>query len=176
MQYLMIDGKGDPNTALEYQQAIETLYGMAYTLKFMLKLGPEQIDAVVMPLEGLWWVPEMSEFSMSDKDAWLWTAMIMQPEFVTREHFARAREQLREKKNPAALEKVRLEIYEEGLAGQIMYLGAYADEGPSIQSLHAFIEEQGYELKGKHHEIYLSDPRRTVPEKLKTVIRQPCGK
>ena len=175
LHYLMIDGKGDPNTALEYQQAIEALYGLAYTLKFMLKLGPEQIDAVVMPLEGLWWVPEMSGFSMEDKAAWLWTAMIMAPEFITREHVEKARTQLEQKKNPPALNKVRLESYDEGLAAQIMYLGAYADEAPTIQSLHEFIAEQGYALKGKHHEIYLSDPRRTAPEKLKTVIRQPCG-
>ncbi len=176
MSFLMINGKGDPNTSLEYQQALETLYAMSYTLKFMLKKSVEAIDYVVMPLEGLWWTEDMAEFSIARKDEWQWTAMIMQPEFVNEHHVRQATEEVRKKKNPAALDKIRFENFEEGLSAQILYFGPYADEAPTIARLHQFIHDNGYELSGKHHEVYLNDPRRTAPEKLKTVIRQPMRK
>lgn len=171
--YLMIDGKGDPNTSKEYVEAIEALYAISYTIKFMIKKGKRQIDFSVMPLEGLWWVPDMNNFSVERKDEWMWTAMIMQPEIVTKPMVNEAIESVREKKNPPALEKLRYEPFMEGKSAQMLYFGPYKDEGPTIVRLHAYIVERGYKLTGKHHEIYLNDPRRTAPEKLKTIIRQP---
>jgi len=172
MNFIMIDGSGDPNTSSEYQEALGALYGLSYTIKFASKkqLG---IDYVVMALEGLWWAEEMVEFSLSDKSSWQWTMMMMQPDHITAEFVEEARAVLAKKKDPPALSKVRFERFHEGLSAQIMYLGPYANEAPTIARLHTFIEEGDYERRGKHHEIYLGDPRRTAPEKLKTVIRQP---
>ena len=174
MNFLMIDGHGDPNHSLQYQQVVEALYSLSYSLKFALK--PQGVEYSVAPLEGLWWMEDMREFSMQAKDRWDWMMMIMQPQPVTAELVARMTAEVQRKKNLPALEGLRFEAYEEGLAMQIMYLGAYADEGPTIARMHAFIAEQGYALRGKHHEIYLGDPRRAAPEKLKTVIRQPIKK
>jgi len=172
MPFLMIDGQGDPNMAQAYADAIETLYAVAYTLKFMSKKQLAR-DYAVMPLEGLWWTPDMADFSIGDKDAWLWTAMIMQPHWIDAGMAAAAKEVAGKKKVLPALSKLRFEIFHEGLAAHILYIGPFADEGPTIARLHAYIAENGCRLAGKHHEIYLSDPRRTAPEKLKTVIRQP---
>jgi hypothetical protein len=171
MNFLMIDGHGDPNDNPDFQEGMDALYGMAYTIKFALK--PQGIEFVVPPSEALWWMEDMSEFSVETKDRWQWTLMIMQPDEVTQEIVAAAQGELARKKDPPALSKLRYERYHEGLSVQIMYLGAYADEGPTIARMHEFIRENGYDFNGKHHEIYLGDPRRTAPEKLKTVIRQP---
>jgi hypothetical protein len=119
------------------------------------------------------WMDDMSQFSVDRKDEWKWTAMIMQPKYVTVEDFKAAIEQLRKKKNPPALYKVRFESFKEGTAAQIMYLGAFSDEGPTIQKIHAYIQNSGHNLRGKHHEIYLNDPSKTAPDKLRTVLRQP---
>ena len=175
MNYLMVDGHGDPNTSQEYVDAMQTLYPVAYTLKYMCKRQLEK-DFGVMPLERLWWSDDMTDFLNGNKSNWQWTAMIMQPEFVSKEMVAAAVEQVKAKKNPASIYKVRFEEYDEGRAAQVLYQGAYSDEGPTIQKLHAFIEENGGALTEStkhHHEIYLGDPRRTKPEKLKTIIRQP---
>lgn len=173
VEFLMVDGAGNPNTAQEYKDAIEALYSVSYALKFMVKKGESAIDYAVMPLEGLWWVDDMTQFSMENKDAWKWTAMIMQPEYVTEGLVNAALRQVEKKKNPPALSKIRFESFHEGLSAQIMHIGPYSAEGPTIERLHNFIKENGYELRGKHHEIYLSDPRRSAPEKMRTVIRQP---
>ncbi len=175
MKFLMIDGHGNPNTAQEYRDAIEALYAVAYALKFMSK-REKGVDYVVPPMEGLWWVENMEEFTTDDKSAWDWTMMIMQPESVTQEMFEEALRQVEKKKSPPALSKLRLETYHEGLAVQILYIGPYEAEAPTIARMHAFIDENGYELAGKHHEIYLGDPRKVAPEKLKTVLRQPIRK
>lgn len=175
LNFLMIDGHGDPNLSQDYKDAVEALYALSYTLKFMLK-KEEGLQYRVGPLEGLWWAEDMVEFSMERKANWDWTMMIAQPDAVTPEHVARAREQAGRKKPLPALAKVRLESFEEGRCAQVLYVGPYSAEGPTIAALHAFIREQGYEFDGrkqKHHEIYLGDPRRTAPEKLKTIIRQP---
>jgi len=172
MQFLMIDGAGDPNTSVAYAEAIEALYAMSYALKFLSK-ATEDIDYVVMPLEGLWWTPDMAEFSVEDKSAWEWTAMIMQPEHITADHVSTATDDVRRKKGPAALDRIRFEPFTEGLSVQILYFGPYADEAPTIAGMHQFAVDNGYRLRDKHHEIYLSDARRTAPEKLRTVIRQP---
>ncbi len=174
--YLMIDGRGDPNMALEYKEAVETLYAVAYTLKFMLKKGEIGQDYVVMPLQGLWWVENMAEFSVERKEDWQWTMMILQPPPVTAALVAEAVAQTASKKNPPALDKIRLASLHEGTAAQIMHIGPYAAEAPNITKIHQFIAANGGQLRGKHHEIYLSDPRRVAPEKLKTIIRQPFVK
>lgn len=175
LSFLMIDGHGDPNSAPAYSEAIEALYTLSYTAKFALKRSPAGLDFAVMPLEGLWWTPDMASFSTANKAAWDWTVMIMQPEQVSEEVFEQALQSARSKKQLAAFDRLRLESFAEGLSAQVMFIGPYAEEGPTIQRLHAFIAEQGYELAGKHHEIYLSDPRRCAPEKLKTIIRQPIA-
>lgn len=172
LNFIMIDGKGNPNTAQEYVDAIQALYAVAYTLKFTVKKAGE-IDYRVFPLQGLWWADDMSAFLEGNKDDWLWTMMIMQPSFITAEQVATAIETVKADKNPVALPKMRFEEYHEGLAVHVLYIGPYSDEGPTIQGLHQFAEDNGYALRGKHHEIYLGDPRRTAPERLKTVIRQP---
>lgn len=174
MQFLMVDGHGDPNTAPEYQQAIEALYALAYKIKFISKreLGK---DYVVPPLEGLWWAEDMRSFSSQrDKSEWEWTAIVMQPDWTTQEMLEGAKEQVAKSKDLAALPRVRLESYREGLSAQILHVGSYEDEAPTLRRLHEeFLPANGYRPAGKHHEIYLSDLRRTAPEKLKTVLRQP---
>ncbi len=171
--FLMVDGRGDPNTAAEYQTAVEALYSVSYTLKFMVKKG-QGIDYAVMPLEGLWWAEDWSAYTADRRDDWLWTMMIHQPEVVTAELVAEAIEQVRTKKKLERAADVRFESYHEGLAVQIMHIGPYSAEGPTLARMHnEFVPQNGYELTGKHHEIYLGDPRRTAPEKLKTVLRQP---
>ncbi len=175
MSFLMVDGMGDPGTASEFQQAVDALYGVAYTLKFMLKMGPRQIDYPVMALEGLWWSPGAQQLDTKDRTAWHWTLMIMQPEVITEELVAEASSQVKQRKDPPALSKLRFEEFHEGLSAQIMHIGPYSGERPALEKLHAFIRESGREPRGKHHEIYLSDPRRAKPERLRTVIRQPVA-
>jgi len=172
MNFLMLDGRGDPNTAPEFKAAIEVLYSVSYALKVMVKKRTPERDYVVMPLEGLWWF-EGKPRSILRKGEMSWTAMIVQPEFITGDMVAQALEEVTRKKDLPALPKLRFERFHEGLAAQILHIGPYSAEGPTIERLHSFIEEHGYEMRGKHHEIYLSDPRRVAPEKLKTVIRQP---
>lgn len=173
MNFLMIDGRGDPNTSQEYAEALEALFSVAYTLKFMVKKGALAIDYGVMPPEGLWWADDMSAFATGDKSKWLWTMMIAQPDFITREMVEGAVAEVKKKKNPAALARLRFENFAEGQSAQIMHIGPFSAEGPNIEKVHQFIESSGHKLHGKHHEIYLSDIRRADPAKWKTVIRQP---
>ena len=173
--YIMIDGSGDPNTSQEFQEAVQALYAAAYTLKFMIK-KEKKVDYPVMALEGLWWADDMEVFMTGKRTDWKWTLMILQPKVVTKALFKKAVKAAIQKKGLAALEKLRLESMDEGLSVQIMHFGTYAEEGPTIQRLHAFARERFFELKGKHHEIYLSDPRKVSAEKRKTVIRQPVQK
>lgn len=172
MNFLMIDGMGDPGTSKEFEAAMEALYPMAYTLKFMAKLGPAAQDYVVPPLEGLWWADDMNAFVEKRRDEWKWTLMVMQPEFVTQAMYQEATETVRKKKDPKLLDRVRFERFDEGESVQILHIGPFEEEGPSVIRLHDKIEELGRKRFHKHHEIYLSDPRRTAPEKLKTVLRQ----
>ncbi len=171
MNFLLINGEGAP-TSPQYSEAIESLFNVAYTLKFMVKKS-KSIDYVVMPLEGLWWVDDMTKFSPDRKDDWKWTSMIMQPQYVTEEDVNAAVELVKKKKNPTALSKVRFESFKEGSAAQIMYVGPFSAEGPTIAKIHAHIQNSGHVISGKHHEIYLNNPATTAPEKLKTVLRQP---
>ncbi len=173
MKFLMIDGQGDPNTSKEYQDAMETIFPVSYKTKFISKKEKSQ-DYVVMPLEGLWWVENMKNFSMDDRSAWKWTVMIRQPDFITESKINKAIKDLEKKKNLPSISKLRFECFTEGSAAQIMYIGPYGEaEAPAVGKIHDFIENEGFKVRGKHHEIYISDMRRTKPEKLKTVIRQP---
>lgn len=173
--FLMLDGKGDPNLNPAYQGVVEALYQFSYTLKFAIKKAGG-VDYKVMPLEGLWWAEDMTDFTAGRRDDWLWTMLILQPEPVTPEWVEKARALLLAKKDSSPLcEMVRFETYDEGLSVQLMHIGPYAAEGPNIARMHAFAHEKGCHLRGKHHEIYLSDPRRAAPEKMKTVLRQPIA-
>mgnify|MGYP001393551119 CR=1 FL=1 len=173
MQFLMIDGTGDPNSAPAYQSAVEAIYAVAYTLKFAIKKG-RQIDYTVMPLEGLWWVDDIAHFDLARREDWQWTMMIMQPEFVTADDVAQAKAEARRKKDQPAIDSLRFETLHEGLCVQIMHIGPYSAEAPTIARLHQeFLPAHGYVETGHHHEIYLGDPRRTAPEKLRTILRQP---
>lgn len=170
--FFMIDGEGDPNTSPEYAAAIEALYTVSYAIKFMVKKGPTAVDYGVMPLEGLWWAEDMSSFSVQDKSSWKWTMMIRQPDFVTKALVAKAIAEVKQKKNPQALAKIRFEAFKEGLCAQILHVGPFSEEGPTVEKVHQYIATHGA-LRGKHHEIYLSDIRKAEPSKWKTVIRQP---
>ena len=173
--YIMIDGSGDPNESQEFREGVQALYAGAYALKFMIK-KEKKVDYPVMALEGLWWADDMEVFMTGKRTDWKWTLMILQPKVVTKALFKKAVKAAIQKKGLAALEKLRLESMDEGLSVQIMHIGTYAEEGPTIQRLHAFARERYFELKGKHHEIYLSDPRKVKAEKMKTVVRQPVQK
>jgi hypothetical protein len=177
LTFLMVDGHGDPNTSADYQEAIQALYGLSYTLKFGIK-KEVGLNYRVGPLEGLWWADDMADFSSGRKANFHWTAMIAQPDVVTPDRLERARDEVRRKKGLAALEHTRLERFEEGLAAQVLYVGPYSDEGPTIERLHGYIHELGYAFDGwreKHHELYLGDPRRSAPARLRTIIRQPVA-
>ena len=176
MNFLMIDGQGDPNSSQAFQNAVAALYPLAYTLKFMVKKGEIGVDYGVLPLEGLWWTDDMASFSVEKKEDWQWTLMIMQPEYIDEEMVTTARKEVARKKNPPALSQVRFASFHEGRAAQTLHIGPFSEEGPTVEKVHRFIEEKGAQRTGKHHEIYLKDPRRTIPEKLKTVLRQPIKK
>jgi hypothetical protein len=174
MNFIMIDGSGNPNNSPEYSNAVQALYSVAYTLKFKVK-KEQQIDYPVMALEGLWWAPDMALFSPDKKDDWLWTMMISMPDLVTQPMLDAARIEASRKKDLPSLPLLRLESFTEGLSAQIMHIGPYAAEAENIQRLHDFIHANGYSFEGtrqKHHEIYISDPRKAARDKLKTIIRQ----
>jgi hypothetical protein len=170
--FLMIDGMGDPNTAHEYSLAVEALFSVSYKTKFMIKKGSDAIDYAVMPLEGLWWADDMSAFTSNDKSSWKWTMMIMQPAFVTQNMIDEAISEVQKKKSNPAISELRFQAFTEGRCAQILHIGPFSEEGPSIQRVHNFINEHS-EISGKHHEIYLSDIRRAAPQKWRTIIRQP---
>ena len=172
MGFLMVDGHGDPNTSKDYQDAIGALYSVSFTIKFTLKKKDKKRDFAVMPLESLWWSDREEDFLEGRKDVWKWTAMIVLPDHVKKEDIDDAVAQLKKKgKDLPALAKLRLERWREGTSAQIMHIGPYSAERPNIERLRKYIAEGGHKVRGKHHEIYLGDPRRTKPEKLKTVIR-----
>jgi hypothetical protein len=175
MNFLMVDGAGDPNTSKSFGDAIEALYPLSYTLKFMVKKGKTAVDYGVMPLEALWWADDMSAFSTGKKDDWKWTLMIMQPDCITPAMVADATKEVARKKKPVALPLVRFETFKEGKAAQTLHIGPFSEEGPTIERVHAFIQDDGGSRVGKHHEIYLSDLRRAAPEKWKTIVRQPMS-
>lgn len=172
--YLMVDGTGDPNTAAEYREALEALYPLSYATKFISKA--DGADYVVPPLEGLWWADDYASFSSRrNKGDWRWTMMIAIPESVTADMVDQGLENVRAKKLvPTALDLIRIEKLDEGLCFQALHIGPYDDEGPTIEKIHDRIAAEGLRPTGKHHEIYLNDPRRVDPDRLKTILRQPA--
>lgn len=174
LNFLMVDGEGDPNGSPAYADAVSALFAVSYTLKFKVKKGELGVDYGVMPLEGLWWADDMSQFNVHDRENWRWTMMILQPDFITPELVQDALAEAGRKKALPALEKLRFEPFREGLAAQLLHTGPFSEEGPHIERLHDFIAARG-QLSGKHHEIYLSDISRAAPEKWRTIIRQPMN-
>ena len=172
MNFLMIDGPGDPNRSAWYADCVSALFGASYGVKFFLKKN-RGTDHRVSPLEGLWWTPDMKDFSVERKEDWYWTMMIRQPEHLSNELWEEIQSIVMKKKPSAAVEQLRFVPFTEGTCAQVMHRGPYADEGPTIAMLHRFIAESGHHLRDKHHEIYLSDPRRSAPERMKTILRQP---
>jgi hypothetical protein len=185
MRFIMVDGKGNPNTGAEYTAAVEMLYGLSYTIKISKKGAATPkgyFDYVVPPLEGLWSVDDGGAFTgngamIEDKDLLVWTSMIRRPDFVTPDVFGWAVETLAAKKPNLDLSRARLEEFTEGLCAQILHIGPYDDEPATVATLERFITESGHRTHmsdtRKHHEIYLGGPRKTAPDKLKTIIRHP---
>jgi hypothetical protein len=172
--FLTILGRGAPEGE-EYAVAMQALYGLSYALKFRCK--GEGRDFTVMALEGLWWWDDPAVFDLEGappREEWNWKSMIRQPDFITQEMVDEVRPEVREKRGPA-VDDVALETFHEGLSAQILHVGPYSEEAPTVARLHAFIDESGYRMRGRHHEIYLSDPRRSKPENIRTIIRQPVG-
>ncbi|HHV93484.1 MAG TPA: transcriptional regulator [Firmicutes bacterium] len=181
MKFIMVDGNGDPNDNPAFQEAIEMLYAAAYAVKMSKKEGkqPERyFDFVVPPLEGLWWSD--GPFSLTMRDNWKWTLMIRQPDFVDLDFFQWAVEKVKAKKPHLPMEKVRLESFTEGLCVQILHVGPYSAEPETMAKMAEFMEREGLvdlvPTGGKHHEIYLSDPRKSAPETMKTVLRHPVAR
>ena len=177
LQFLMVDGQGDPNTSLQYADALHTVYPVAYALKFLSKreLGR---DYAVMPLEALWWSADMESFtSARDPSRWQWTMMDMVPDWITQDHLVAAVDTVHRKGTAPALDRLRLERLDEGLSVQTLHIGPYAAEGPVLSEMHhEFIPAHSLRMTGRHHEIYLSDARRTASDKLRTILRQPVAR
>lgn len=172
--YLMVDGEGDPNTVRTYREAVEALYNISYGVRLAAKRDLGRVH-VVAPLEGLWRSPDPTDFTARRKGEWQWTMMIHQPEWITQDMVDAANTASAEKKPNPALSLLRFETYTEGRAVQALHVGPYDAEGPLIARMHEHAHANGHTLRGKHHEIYLSDPRKVAPAKLKTVLRQPVA-
>lgn len=177
LAYLAVDGQGDPNTSAAYRDALAALYPVAYKVKFLSKTELDR-DYTVMPLEALWWSADLAAFTTArDRSRWEWTLLTLVPGWITAEHLEAARSAAAAKAAGPALEGVRLAHLEEGLCVQTLHVGAYDDEGPVLAELHErFIPDQALRMTGHHHEIYLNDARRTPPEKLRTILRQPVAR
>lgn len=176
LNFLALDGLGDPNTSEKYKSAVEILFSVSYALKFSTKRSESETDYSVMPLEGLWWSDNMMDFITGNKDNWKWTLLIMQPEWITPDDVAKAVEAIRKKKKSFLADELRFEKFDEGISVQITHIGPFSTERQTIETMHRFISENGYKPRGKHHEIYLSDFRKCAPEKMKTILRQPVSK
>ncbi|MBJ7308638.1 GyrI-like domain-containing protein [Rugamonas sp. CCM 8940] len=172
LHYLMVDGAGDPNTTPAYAEAVEALFSVSYTAKFMLKKGAQPIDYAVMPLEGLWWADDMAAFEANERSQWRWTMMILQPDFVGADVIDAAMAEVQRKKALPGVARLRYDSFVEGRCAQLLHVGPFSEEKPNIDRLHAYIDGRGGR-RGKHHEIYLSDIRRAAPERWKTIIRHP---
>lgn len=175
-EFVMIDGSGDPRTSPDYQAAVAALYAVSYPVVITLKRAGRP-DLKVRPLEGLWWADDLSVFQPASEDraSWHWTMMIRQPDDVPGDVYDAAVTKMAKKLGRAVAARVRIERFGEGLCAQLMHRGPYAGEGPNIARLHDFAAAQGLRLRGHHHEIYLSDPRKSAPQKMRTVLRHPVG-
>lgn len=175
MRFAMIDGSGDPNTSKEFEEAVGALYSVSYGIKMLPKKGaapPGYFEYKVSALEGLWDMAEGKAFTSANKSDFVWTLMIMQPDFVTEALFSEIKDQQIKKKGNPAIERIRYEEFAEGLCCQMMHIGPFDAEPATFSKMQYYTEANGYRrLEKRHHEIYLSDFRRTAPEKLKTVLR-----
>ncbi len=177
MKFFMIDGMGNPNSSPSFNNAVQCLYKVSYSLKMkIVKRDMPDKDYIVPPLSGLWYMDDMTKWSSGNKDDWKWTMMIRIPEFISQNQIEEAISIASKDIKLTSMDKLRAEDYEEGSCVQILYTGPYSEEAPTIAKMHTYAKQHGYEMNGKHHEIYLSDPRRTAPEKLKTILRQPIKK
>jgi hypothetical protein len=183
MLFVMVDGKGAPESLgqseTEFQKAMQIIFGIVYTIKFWDKKHPapkNYAKFTMAPIEGLWWMADGKDFDSSKPDDWRWTVMLRIPEFVTTDYFKEVVRECVKSKNDDIYKKARLEYLEEGTCIQIMHIGPYSQEAATIEKMHAFARDNGYELTGRHHELYFGDPRRTAPEKLRTILRQPVSK
>jgi hypothetical protein len=171
LNFLMVDGEGNPNTSPDYEAAVGALYATSYTLKFASKADGR--DYVVPPLQGLWWADDMSDFVAGRKERWRWTMMLTLPDWITASAVSDALEAVRANSGPVPA-TFRFEPFDEGRSVQTLHIGPYDAEAPTIRRLHAeFLPEHGLTENGKHHELYLSDPRRTDPARLRAILRQP---
>ncbi|QSB17378.1 GyrI-like domain-containing protein [Natronosporangium hydrolyticum] len=176
LPFLMVDGAGDPNTSASYQEAVTTLYAVSYAVKFASKQQLDR-DYVVAPLEGLWSADDPAVFVTREKETWQWTMMITQPEWITAAMVDDAVQRAATKRDLPALARLRFEGYVDGLSAQVLHIGSYDDEGPVLERLHQeFMPANGLTFNGPHHEVYLRDPRRTEPAKLRTILRQPVAR
>lgn len=175
LAFLSIDGHGDPNTSPAYADAVRALYSMSFAVKFAFrKLNGQNFK--VSPLETLWWADDPGSFTAGRKSEWEWTMMIRQPSILTDELVGSLAGEVETKKSLPAVRDLQLVVFEEGPAAQVLHVGPYAAEGPTIERLHTYLRDQGLVFdarRHKHHEIYLGDPRRAAPDKLRTIIRQP---
>ena len=172
-QFIAVDGRGDPNTSVDYARAVQALYAVAYTIKFTSKRTLRR-DFVVAPLEGLWWSDRPEVFTTRAKDAWQWRMLISQPDWISDDLIDEAKQAAELAKNLPAIADVRRETLREGTSAQLLHVGPYDDEGPVLAKLHhEYLAANNLRMSGLHHEIYLGDPRRTEPAKLKTILRQP---
>lgn len=171
--YLAVEGQGDPNSAPAYRDALATIYPVAYRLKLTSKTVLDR-DYTVMPLEALWWSDDLTTFtSARDKARWRWRLLNLVPSWLDAGHVAAARTAVARAGNAPALDALRYEPLDEGLVVQTLHVGPYDDEGPVLVAMHQHAADQGLALRGRHHEVYLSDPRRTAPARLRTILRQP---
>ncbi len=175
ISYLMVDGHGDPNGSKAFKDAVEALYAVAYALKFRLRKLPGGIDYAVMPLEGLWWIPNARVWDFDDKSDWDWTLMVAQPAMVTPDLVAETTAVVHGRKQLPALDLVRFEAFDEGSSAQVLHRGPFAAERPTLERLYDFVKREGFMPVGKHHEVYLTDPQRTAPARMRTIIRQPVA-
>ncbi|MFE9746753.1 GyrI-like domain-containing protein [Saccharothrix saharensis] len=171
-QFLAVDGRGDPNTSPEHARAVEALYTVAYAIKFASKRAGR--DLVVAPLEGLWWADDPEVFTTRAKDSWHWRMLISQPDWITEDDIEEAKRVASAKKDLPTIADVRRHVLHEGTSAQVLHIGPYDDEGPVLARLHdEWLRANGLRMAGTHHEVYVGDPRRTEPAKLRTVLRQP---
>lgn len=175
IRYLMVDGAGDPSTAAAYVEAVQTLYAVSYGVRALVKASGGAVWTV-MPLEGLWWAEDLSTFTSGRRDDWLWTMLVAQHDGVTAELVDEARDAAARAGKAPAAGRLRLEVLDEGEVVQVLHHGPYSTEGPTIERLHAFAADAGLSLRDRHHEVYLSDPRRVAPERMRTILRQPVAR
>jgi len=173
MRFLMIDGHGDPNGSATFREAVQALYAVSYGLKFKVRGMDHGIQYAVMPLEGLWWIPNARVWDFDDKSDWDWTLMMMQPEVITEDLVQETLAEKSAKKDLVAIDRLRFELFAEGTAAQALHTGPWAAERATLERLFAFVRTAGYLPTGKHHEIYLSSPARTAPEHMRTIVRHP---